>query len=54
MDRRGFIGKECLEEAVWDENKEDERLDDGTTDIDTLDAMEYAIERDARRLMRHV
>lgn len=45
--------KEALEEAVWDEDKEDERLDDGTTDIDTLDAMEYAIERDARRLMRN-
>ena len=28
----------------------DERLDDGTTDIDTLDAFEYTIERDYRRL----
>ena len=43
--------KEALEEAVWDEDKEDERLDDGTTDIDTLDALEYSIERNARRLM---
>ena len=25
-------------------------LDDGTTDIDTLDAFEYTIERDYRRL----
>lgn len=45
---------DALAEAVWDDEKEDTRLDDGTTDIDTLDAMEYAIERDARRLMRNV
>ena len=25
---------------------EEERLDDGSTDIDTLDAFEYSIERD--------
>lgn len=31
-------------EAVWDEKHEDERLDDGSTDIDTLDAFEYSIE----------
>lgn len=30
----------------------DERLDDGTTDIDTLDAFEYTIERDYKRFMR--
>ena len=28
----------------------DERLDDGSTDIDTLDAYEYTIERDFKRL----
>lgn len=34
----------ALQDAVWDEDKEDERLDDFTSDIDTLDAMEYSIE----------
>lgn len=43
---------DALEECVWDEDKPDTRLDDGTTDIDTLDAFEYSIERDARRYMR--
>lgn len=48
-----YTVKEALEEAVWDESKnEDVRLDDGTTDIDTLDALEYSIERDARRFIR--
>ena len=38
---------DALSEAVWDpdEEVEDERLDDGTSDIDTLDAFEYTIER---------
>ena len=31
-------------EAVWDIKHPDDRLDDGTTDIDDLDAMEYSIE----------
>lgn len=35
----------ALESALWNKEKPDERLDDGTTDIDTLDAMEYAIEK---------
>ena len=34
----------ALNEAVWDEKKTDTRLDNGTTDIDTLDALEYSIE----------
>lgn len=42
----------ALEESVWDEDNPDTRLDDGTTDIDTLDAFEYSIERDMRRYMR--
>lgn len=48
--------KKALEGAVWadksnakDDN--DERLDDGTSDIDTLDAFEYSIERDAKRFI---
>lgn len=36
---------DALYEAVWDTDKVDTRLDDGTSDIDTLDAMEYAIEK---------
>lgn len=37
----------ALQDAVWnDKTAEEERLDDGTTDIDTLDAFEYTIERD--------
>lgn len=35
---------DALCEALWDSKHDDERLDDGTTDIDTLDALEYAIE----------
>lgn len=33
----------AFQEAVWDEKHEDERLDDGTSDIDSLDAFEYSI-----------
>lgn len=36
--------KGALCEALWDAKHEDTRLDDGTTDIDTLDALEYSIE----------
>ena len=36
--------KAAMCEALWNPKKDDERLDDGTTDIDTLDAMEYSIE----------
>lgn len=32
----------------------DERLDDGSTDIDSLDAFEYTIERDMRDLIEEV
>ncbi len=35
----------ALTDAVWDEKKPDTRLDDGTSDIDTLDALEYSFER---------
>lgn len=46
---RRFILKKCkylieaYSQALWDEKKEDERLDDGTTPIDDLDASEYSI-----------
>lgn len=36
--------KTALCDALWNPKRVDERLDDGTTDIDTLDAMEYSIE----------
>lgn len=52
--RRFFVNNACgntidaLSTAVWDGKKETEdvRLDDGSTNIDSLDAMEYAIERE--------
>ena len=36
--------KSALCEAVWDNKHPDERLDNGTHDQDTIDAMEYSIE----------
>ena len=35
--------KEAYEQALWDDKKEDERLDDGTTPVDDLDASEYSM-----------
>ena len=46
---RRFILKKCkylieaYSQALWDDKREDERLDDGTTPIDDLDASEYSI-----------
>lgn len=39
---------DALKSAIWDAKKETEdvRLDDGSTNIDSLDAFEYSIERD--------
>ena len=44
---------EAIKTAVWDSkhNTEDVRLDDGTTDIDSLDALEYSFERDIPNLI---
>ena len=36
--------KTALCEALWNPKKEDERLDNNTTDIDSMDAFEYSIE----------
>lgn len=36
----------ALCEALWELKHPDERLDDGSTDIDTLDAFEYSLEPD--------
>lgn len=42
---------QALQDAVWNPKADaDERLDDGTSDIDTLDAFEYTIERDINRM----
>lgn len=53
-----YIEGECdslvkaMRTALWDNNKfEDVRLDDGTTDIDSMDAYEYSIERDMKRII---
>ena len=45
--------KDAMSQAMWNSKKltHDERLDDGTTDIDTMDAFEYTIEQDARALL---
>lgn len=46
--------KEALEQAVWDEKAQgDKRLDDGSTDIDTLDAFEYSFEREINKMIRY-
>lgn len=56
---RFFILRRCkhtiaaLSEAVWDSKSptRDRRLDDGSTNIDSLDALEYALEPHANRLI---
>ena len=56
---RFFVNNACtvtidaLKSAVWDSKQltEDVRLDNGTTNIDSLDAMEYAFERDIPNLI---
>lgn len=47
---RYYIISDCVEtiqafqDAVWEEDKDDVRLDDGSTNIDSLDAQEYSSE----------
>jgi PBSX family phage terminase large subunit len=56
---RFFVRKGCkwtidaLKSAIWDKTKitEDVRLDNGSTNIDSLDAMEYALEREIPTLI---
>lgn len=58
--KRFYVSAECphvieaLRGAVWDERQlhKDVRLDNGTSDIDSLDALEYAFERFARNLFK--
>lgn len=58
-DRFKYIAGQCdslvkaLCDAVWDDKKlEDVRLDDGTSDIDTLDAWEYSWSAFIRQIVR--
>lgn len=45
--------EKALCDAVFDSKKqEDARLDDGTSDIDTLDSFEYSFERWISKLIR--
>lgn len=58
--KRFFVSNECprvidaIESAVWDERNfhKDVRLDNGSTNIDSLDALEYSVERFERQLFR--
>ena len=45
--------QEAVSTAVWDGNEKTKnvRLDDGTSDIDTLDAFEYSFEREIRDII---
>lgn len=47
--------EDALCDALWDPKSltEDKRLDDGTSDIDSLDAFEYTYERDMSRFIRY-
>lgn len=54
VNRRCTSVVKALQTAVWSEKVNDERLDDGSTDIDTLDAMEYSIEPYFRELTDYV
>ncbi len=57
---RFYVSEECshlidaIRSAVWDERDihHDTRLDNGSTNIDSLDAFEYALERFERELFR--
>lgn len=44
----------ALSTAMWNPKKNDERLDNGTTDIDTLDALEYSIEPNYKLIVDYV
>lgn len=45
--------RNALTDAVWDEKEltKDVRLDDGSTDIDSLDAFEYSFERSMKKII---
>ena len=41
--RKNHVIIQAFKDALWNKKSQDERLDDGTTDIDSLDAFEYSI-----------
>ena len=43
----------ALNNALWDDKHEDKRLDNGTSDIDSMDAVEYAIFPFRSKLMNY-
>ena len=46
--------RDALTSAVWDSKSQDDvRLDDGSSDIDSLDAFEYTFERDMKRFINY-
>lgn len=47
--------KDALSSALWDEKHkiDDVRLDDGSTDIDSLDSFEYSYERQINKLIKY-
>lgn len=55
-----YVESECqsligaISTAIWDPKNltENERLDDGSTDIDSMDAFEYCYERDWKKMVR--
>lgn len=55
-----YVEKECeslmsaISTAIWDPKvlTQNVRLDDGTSDIDSMDAFEYCFERDIKRLVK--
>lgn len=57
-----YVEKECeslmgaISTAIWDPKvlTQNVRLDDGTSDIDSMDAFEYCFERDIKRLLKNV
>lgn len=58
--KRRFILRKCkylieaYSQALWDEKHEDERLDDGSTPIDDLDASEYSMFPFYEKLMMEI
>ena len=49
--RHCHTARKAIRNAVWDEKHPDTRLDNGSTDIDTMDAFEYTYEEFIRKLI---
>jgi len=54
--RHCTITIDALENAMWNSKKghEDERLDDGSTNVDTLDALEYSVEEHMENILTNM